>query len=148
MLNCLGQEQLWDSNADRLDRSALPLFTAAQQTLRHGLIDTVNGVLAALARSDRWRELTLQVFRSAVITAGFEAIISRALADMSICRNSTAIPLLSGRVNVSFFCSGAITWGRNRADHLTSGWPWPHYQSASQSVQVRALARPSGEHHA
>jgi hypothetical protein len=46
---------------------------------------------------------------------------------MSVCRNSTVIPLLTGRVNVSFFCSGGITWGRNQPDHLTSGWPWAVY---------------------
>jgi hypothetical protein len=47
---------------------------------------------------------------------------------MSVCRNSSVVPLLSGRVNVSFFCTGGITWGRNQADHLTSGWPWSDFQ--------------------
>jgi len=59
-----------------------------------------------------------------VIRTGVEAW-TRTLADMSVCRNSTVVPLLVGRVNVSFFCTGGITWGRNDPDHLTSGWPWP-----------------------
>ena len=54
-------------------------------------------------------------------------VISRAMADMSVCRNSTVIPLLSGQVNVSFFCTGGITWGRNHPQYLTSGWPWPAF---------------------
>ena len=54
--------------------------------------------------------------------------VNRALADMSVCRNSTVVPLQTGCVNVSFFCTGGITWGRNSAQHLTSGWPWHEFQ--------------------
>jgi hypothetical protein len=39
-------------------------------------------------------------------------------------QNVTVIPLLSGRVNVSYFCSGGITWGRNDPHHVATGWPW------------------------
>jgi hypothetical protein len=92
----------------------------------------VNRGLAALAGSQRWQDLTHRLFRSRLVTAGFEALISRTLADMSVCRNSTVIPLLSGQVNVSFFCTGGITWGRNHPQYLTSGWPWPLFQQASQ----------------
>jgi hypothetical protein len=72
-------------------------------------------------------------------------VISRTLSDMSICRNSTAIPLLTGRANVSFFCSGGITWGRNSPDHLTSGWPWHLYRRlGDQAGDQRATGDANG----
>lgn len=149
MIRALDPEDLWDEprrggHRRRLDRSALFLFGAAPITpgqeragwrsnsiaRRSSLITATNRALAALARSSRWQALTRWLFRSRLVTAGFDALISRTMADMSVCRNSTAIPLLSGRTNLSFFCTGGITWGRNRPDHLTSGWPWPLYQRA------------------
>jgi len=120
--------RMWDDHGGQLDRSALPLLAGGRTTPRHRLIGVVNRVLAALARSDRWQALTHRLFCSAAVTAGFDALISRTLADMSLCRNATAVPLLAGRANVSFFCTGGITWGRNRPDHFASGWPWPDFK--------------------
>jgi uncharacterized protein (DUF169 family) len=129
MLTTLGHEWLWAGHKGRLDRSALPLFFDGEVTTQQRLVGAVNGVLASLAPFGLWQILTHRLFRSRIVTAGFEALISRTLADMSVCRNSTVIPLLAKRVNVSFFCTGGITWGRNRPGHLTSGWPWPLFQN-------------------
>lgn len=123
MVEAAGQEQLWNEHGERLDRSALPLFTGGRVTPRHTLVGVVNRALSRLARSIRWQALTRWLFQNGLVSAGFDALISRTLADMSICRNSTVVPLLTGRINVSLFCTGGITWGRNQADHLTSGWP-------------------------
>jgi hypothetical protein len=124
MIENAGWERLWDGHEDRLDRSAIPLLTTDSRTPpRHRLIGPVNRLLASLARFAPWQAFTHRLFRSGLVTAGFDALISRTLADMSVCRNSTVIPLLTGRVNVSFFCTGGITWGRNDPGHLTSGWP-------------------------
>ncbi len=126
MIENAAQERLWDGHAGRLDRSALPSLAADSQTTpRRPLIGPVNRLLASLARFAPWQTITRWLFRSGLVTAGFDALISRTLADMSVCRNSTVIPLLTGRANVSFFCTGGITWGRNDPDHLTSGWPTP-----------------------
>jgi uncharacterized protein (DUF169 family) len=135
MVESVGRERLWDGHRGRLDRSALPLFTGGRaeghgmRSFQQGLIGAVNRLLAALARSARWQAFTHWLFRSGVVTAGFDALISRTMADMSICRNATVIPLLTGRANVSFFCTGGVTWGRNRADHCTAGWPWVDFLS-------------------
>lgn len=120
--------RLWQGHGNRLDRSALPLLTNPHASPRRGLIGGVNRALAALAPLGRWQALTQRLFRNRLVTASFEALISRALADMSMCRNSTVIPLQTNCVNVSFFCTGGVTWGRNSAQHLTSGWPWPQFQ--------------------
>jgi uncharacterized protein (DUF169 family) len=131
--------RLWGGHDDRLDRSALPLLTNPHASPRQGLIGGVNRALAALARFRRWQALTQRLFRNRFVTASFEALISRALADMSMCRNSTVIPLQTGCVNVSFFCTGGITWGRNSARHLTSGWPWSQFQHLCKQ-RPRSLA--------
>ena len=146
MVQVLGPGALWDGHEGRLDRSAMPALTGGQPTWRQGLVGAVNGVLAALARYRRWQAFTRWLFRSPVITVGFDALISRALADMSICRNSTVIPLVSGRVNASFFCTGGVTWGRNDPGHLTSGWPWAQFCQATQlpgkGLQTEAQPHP------
>jgi uncharacterized protein (DUF169 family) len=135
MIEIVGRERLWDGHGGRLDRSAVPFFVSGRATPRHGLVGAMNRTLAALARSTRWQAFTHWLFRSSAVTAGWEALISRTLADMSVCRNSTVVPLLTGCVNVSFFCTGGITWGRNRPDHLTSGWPWPDFHSIAQLAE-------------
>jgi len=130
-LAAAGPEALWPGHGGQLGRSALPALAGSEQAARWGLIGAVNHLLAALAPWGPWQRLTQRLFCYRAVTVGFEALISRALADMSICRNSTVIPLLTGRANVSFFCTGGITWGRNRPNHLTSGWPWPLYEATN-----------------
>jgi uncharacterized protein (DUF169 family) len=134
MIDALGQDRLWDGHEGRLDRSANSTLLARRSSPRLGLVRGVNGLLAPLATFAPWQALTRRLFRSRAITAGFEALISRTLADMSLCRNSTVIPLSTGKVNVSFFCTGGITWGRNHPDHLTSGWPWHLYCQLPQHL--------------
>lgn len=124
-----GPEWLWDGHRGRADRSAIPFLLDQKRAGRRAWIDGVNRLLAPLARRSRWQAFTRWLFRSGLVTASFDALISRTLADMSVCRNSTAIPLLTGRVNISFFCAGGITWGGNRPDFLTSGWPWAIYRT-------------------
>lgn len=122
-------DHLWKGHQGRLDRSALPFLRREASHPRPDLIQAVNLVLSALAGSPHWQSLTRWLFRSGVVTAGFEALISRTLADMSVCRNSTVVPLLTDRGNVSFFCTGGVTWGRNQPEHLTAGWPLSLFQS-------------------
>jgi hypothetical protein len=127
MVALAGEGCLWDSGGREPDRSVASQLRSRPPSWRHRLVGLVNHPLATLARSERWQALTLRVFRSHRATAIYDALISRTMADMSVCRNSTVIPLISGRVNVSFFCSGGITWGHNDPDQVTSGWPWSEY---------------------
>jgi hypothetical protein len=124
-----GEGRLWDGGGREPNRSIVSLLRSRPPSWRHRLVGRVNHPLAVLARHARWQGLTRWLFRSHLATAAYDALISRTVADMSVCRNSTVIPLLSGRVNVSFFCSGGITWGRNDPNHVTSGWPWSVYAS-------------------
>jgi hypothetical protein len=137
MIALAGRERLWADHQGRIDWSAVPLLNGQRRVFRQRLVDSVNRGLAVLARSERWQSLTHWLFRSRLATIGYDAVISYALADMSMCRNSTVIPRLADRINVSFFCSGGITWGRNRPDNLTSGWPWHDFQQLLQSPRRR-----------
>jgi hypothetical protein len=129
LLDAAGPDHLWAGHEGRLDRSALPVLRGETGHPRRDLIQAVNWALSALAGSAHWQALTRWLFRSGAVTAGFEALISRTLADMSVCRNSTVVPLVTGRGNVSFFCTGGITWGRNQPGHLTAGWPLPVFEA-------------------
>ena len=131
MMSALEAQDLWQEHDDELDLSALPTLTGERRGLRQGLVAGVNSVLAGLARFSWWRALTHRLFRNRTITRAFEAVISRVLVDMSVCRNSTVVPMLTGKVNASFFCTGGITWGLNQAEQMTSGWPWELFQEAT-----------------
>ncbi len=128
LIRIVGRDRLWQGHGGRVAWSVAPLFSGGRFTFHYRAVQQTNAVLAFLARSRRWQVLTHRLFRSRLATAAYDAIISRTLADMSMCRNSTVIPLQSGHINVSFFCSGGITWGLNNPDHLTSGWPWTVFQ--------------------
>lgn len=135
LIQVVGRHHLWQSHGGRLDWSVAPLFAGGHFTLHYRVVQTANDVLAWLARSRRWQTVTHWLFRSHLATAAYDVIISHSLADMSMCRNSTVIPRQTGLVNVSFFCSGGITWGLNNPEHLTSGWPWAVFQRLRGSVQ-------------
>ena len=132
LMAALQPGDLWQGHEGELDLSALPALREGQHRLRQGLVTGVNRLLAWLARFRWWRRLTHRLFRSRTLTRAFEAVISRLLVDMSVCRNSTVVPMLSGQVNASFFCTGGITWGLNRAEQMTSGWPWALFEKANQ----------------
>ncbi len=138
MIAASAPDSLWQGHRRKLGRSALSLFGPHPPSLRHRTIVSVNRLLARLARSARWRHFTYRLFRHRAVTIAFDALISRALADMSVCRNSTVLPLLTGRANVSHFCTGGITWGRNRPDWLTSGWPFPLFARLPDALDLRS----------
>jgi len=134
LVRIVGRDRLWQGHGGRVEWSVASLFSGGRFTFRYRAVQQTNAVLAFLARSRRWQAVTHRLFRSRLTTAAYDAIISRTLADMSMCRNSTVIPLKTGQVNVSFFCSGGITWGLNHPDHLTSGWPWAVFQGLRGAV--------------
>jgi uncharacterized protein (DUF169 family) len=71
-----------------------------------------------------WQKTTTFLFRSTVITWLLDRFITKHMANMSVCRNSTLIPRQTGRANISHFCTGGIAWGKNFPDFLTSGFPY------------------------
>lgn len=142
MVALAGPEALWAGHGRRLDRSALSLFGGGRAPRRPWRVAAVNHLLAALARHGGWQAFTRWLFRFPAVTAGYDALIAATLADMSVCRNSTAVPLLTGRANVSYFCTGGITWGANHPGHVTSGWPYPLYRRLAAALSAVASRPP------
>ncbi len=69
-------------------------------------------------------DLILAAMKTQVLTSALELLLKRTVADMSMCRNSTVIPLMEDAGNVSFFCVGGISWGGNLPANMTSGFPY------------------------
>ena len=101
------------------------------------LLMVVNGILRKLKNVPGWTPLTAVVFKSLGITRLLEFFIKRFMATMSVCRNSTVIPLLTGKVNASFFCTGGISWGDNDPKFMTSGWPYDLYLKIKPLLEMQ-----------
>jgi hypothetical protein len=129
IIDALGLENCAADLAGRLDRSALEIFSPGGNHIAKTRIQVVNKTLAALNRSGEWRKFTKWAFKRKWATYIFDILLDRYLANMSICRNSTVIPYLSGKANISYFCTGGISWGLNKPDHLTCGMPFDLYES-------------------
>ena len=112
LTSLVGRKSCAREHAEEVDKSALGYLWYRRPDCRIRLT------------REWFQSLTATVFRSEAVSDLFDRIISRTMADMSMCRNSTVIPRKSGCANVSFFCSGGILWGGNRYDHMTSGWPY------------------------
>ncbi len=130
----------WDMAAweyveeDRIARSALKRLRENDGNWRTKFVKPFNRTLAAMEKAPGWGRATRAVFKSRMVSAALEAFISRTVASMSMCRNSLVIPHLSGRFNISYFCSGGITWGGNSPLHMTSGWPWPLWRRLEREL--------------
>ncbi len=113
----------------KTDQTALHTLTGGNnRTVSLWLIQNVNSLLNFLNRYTSWRKITSFLFRSTTVTRTFDAFISRFMANMSMCRNSTVIPLQTDKANISYFCTGGIAWGMNYAKNMTSGYPWHVFQ--------------------
>jgi uncharacterized protein (DUF169 family) len=133
----VGQNRCVREYADELDKSALGYLWEDRSDWKVKLTLGVNRLLAILQKQEWFRRLIGSVFRSEFISDLFDRIISRTMADMSMCRNSTVIPGKTGMANISFFCSGGIAWGMNRHQNMTSGWPYPVFKELRDKVNLR-----------
>ena len=119
----------------RVAASALALLSEKGEVVDSRANRVIRRVLGRLRPLPAWKKMTAVLFRSGLVTRSFDRVIRRTMADMSMCRNSTAIPYLTGKVNLSFFCTGGIAWGMNDPDLLTSGWPIDLYREIEHRVE-------------
>ncbi len=110
--------------AGKLDSSALEIFDSETDASEKSRVMLVNKTLARLNKYSEWRKFTKWVFSNDATTYVFDLLLDRFLANMSMCRNTTVIPLVTGDINVSYFCTGGVAWGGNRPEHVTCGMPW------------------------
>ncbi|MDD5748164.1 MAG: DUF169 domain-containing protein [Actinomycetota bacterium] len=117
----LGEDAIQKRYFGAIGKSAVGL--GGGMSLSVGLTRFANRVLSSLGMIESFRRLTYRLFKSEKVTAVFERLIKGAMADMSVCRNSTVIPYLEDAGNISFFCVGGITWGGNKPWQMTCGFP-------------------------
>ncbi len=113
--------------AGLMEKSALEVLEGGSGGWRARLIGVVNPALAWLNRVPGWKKTTELIFRSKTVSDLFDRLTATCMADMSVCRNSTVIPSVTGRANLSHFCTGGVAWGGNRPEHMTCGIPYELY---------------------
>lgn len=124
LIRAIGWENVACDLAGRLDRSALEVFRSGGSPLDKARVQFVNETLGSLNQYDEWRQFTRWVFDRQWTTYIFDQLLDRYLSNMSMCRNTFVIPYLSGKANISYFCTGGIAWGRNKPRHLACGMPY------------------------
>lgn len=118
----LGDGALTTRYSGQIGRSATGLADRGLSA-RVSLSRASNRALAVLKRWKSFDRATRAAFRGYGVTSLFEKVAKNAVADMSMCRNSVAIPHIEDCGNLSFFCAGGITWGGNSPLDMTSGYP-------------------------
>jgi len=94
-----------------------------------------NRVMALLRRWKLFDNLIRAAMSTQVLTGALERVLKHTVADMSMCRNSTVIPLMEDAGNVSFFCVGGISWGGNSPANMTSGFPYGLIESVHDRLE-------------
>ncbi len=118
----LGGGALSTRYSGQIGRTAVGVGAGAASA-RVMLSRSSNRLLAALRRWKRFDDATRAAFKDDRVTSFFEKLIRNAVADMSMCRNSFVLPYYEDAGNISFFCTGGVTWGRNAPSDMTSGYP-------------------------
>lgn len=119
----MGEGALQDRYRGRIGWTALDVGEEGL-SLRVMLVHTLNYSLSLLKRSRRFDEFTRKLFRRESVAKAFERAAKNAVADMSMCRNATVLPYVEDAGNISFFCTGGVTWGGNSPRNMTSGFPY------------------------
>ena len=119
----MGEGALQDRYRDRIGWTALGV---GDEGLSLGVmpVHALNYSLSLLKRSRRFDELTRKLFRRESVAKAFERVARNAVADMSMCRNANVLPYVEDAGNISFFCTGGVTWGGNSPRNITSGFPY------------------------
>ncbi len=134
LLSVAGPESVFHGSSG-VDKTAVPLLTGETgHPLKSAMVSIVNRGLDLLNRFPWWTEFTVWAFRRESTSRALNFLLDRTMANMSVCRNSTVIPLLTGMANVSHFCTGGITWGRNPPHFLTCGVPYGMYRELEDKI--------------
>ena len=129
IIDSLGWDNFIDHENYSLDLTALDTFKNRPPVgVSAWMIKNTNRLLHYLNRFGWWQWFIAYAFKSTLLTKFFDKFITRFMANMSMCRNSTVIPFQKGKANVSYFCTGGIAWGKNKPDNMTSGYPYGIYQ--------------------
>ena len=135
IFNYLGKDAFIGPSSYTRDATALSLFHEDSSDKTGGLVmKWFNRFLDYMNRFSWWQKFTEFLFSSTTISSIFDRFITRYMANMSMCRNSTVIPLKTGKANISNFCAGGIAWGKNSSSHMTAGFPYHLYRQLEEYI--------------
>lgn len=135
IVRAVGEERMAFEFSGQIGRSALGVVDGGR-SVKLSLSRASNRVLARLRRFPRFERFTHRLFRSERASGLLERVIKNSVADMSMCRNSTVIPYLYDKGNISFFCVGGITWGGNSPADITSGFPYGLFRQVAGMIET------------
>ncbi|MFW5861821.1 MAG: hypothetical protein ACOCWZ_06175 [Spirochaetota bacterium] len=142
----LGKEHFIDPAHYNRDATALSFYHGNPARGVNGLmLKWFNRFLDTMNRFAWWQKFTELLFTSTTISRLFDKFITRYLANMSMCRNSTVIPLITGKANISNFCAGGIAWGKNSASQMTAGFPYHVYRKIAHLLEYPGKNKHAGQ---
>lgn len=118
----MGEGALQQRYRGRIGLSALGVWERGANW-RVVLVRALNYSLGVLRRLGWFDSMVKAAFSREAVSRAFEMAARDNVADMSVCRNSTVVPYLEDACNISFFCTGGITWGCNSPRNVTCGFP-------------------------
>jgi hypothetical protein len=128
IIDYLGWDSFIDPEGKGLDMTGLATFQKSPPTgFSKWAVKNINRMLDLLNNCTLWEIFTRIAFRSTFVTKIFDKFITRYMANMSMCRNSSVIPFQTKKANISYFCTGGVAWGKNNSRHMTSGYPYDTY---------------------
>lgn len=140
IIGILGPGAFIDYGRYQRDETALKdLMEGHRGGFSEWAIKYVNRWLHWMNRFIWWQKVTAFLFKSTVITRLFDRFITKYMANMSMCRNSTVIPFSTGKANISYFCTGGIAWGKNLPAFMTSGFPYGIYKKLEEHLDYPSL---------
>lgn len=134
----LGIENFTDEYIDRLETSALSAFSDIQdisETVKRkrarktSSLKFLNWVFSSRVMSNRvstW--IITQPFKSYTFSKMADPVLRKTMAVHSVCMNTSVIPYLTQKGNVSYFDAGGIGWGGNTHKNMIMGLPGQLYQ--------------------
>ncbi len=125
LMKDLGKDKWAVSCAREMERSALGMELDALPAWKVTLVTWTNRLLTRITPSKAWQRF-IKLAAGSRLAGPVEAAMKPFIASMSVCRNSTAIPILEEKANLSFFCAGGILWGGNPSTHMTCGVPYSY----------------------
>ena len=134
VIDAIGEGALQREYYGQIEKTALGVVDR-RFSLKVMLSYLSNRLMVYLRRWKRCDDLIRAAMRTQVLTSGLEKILKNTVADMSMCRNSTVIPLQEDAGNVSFFCVGGISWGGNSPANVTSGFPFQVIERISDCLE-------------
>jgi len=128
IIDHLGWDSFIDPKGRGLDMTGLETFKKSPPTgFSRWAVKNINRMLDILNNFMLWEIFTRIAFRSTFVTKIFDKFITKYMANMSMCRNSSVMPFQTKKANISYFCTGGVAWGKNDSRHMTSGFPYDTY---------------------